>query len=337
MLDEAYERIHRYGPEWAGYLSNHAPMVVEVLDRYGCGSSSGGWLDSYVESLEDQPHAVAGADPADWRELLGDSSKLPEWLGMFAAEVRRGHWTEVLATWWPRLLPGSVASATHALIRTGHAVRALQRVETEPRVDELAQALAYWAARYQPLPGARAPRGALSPGEAIERLPRAPASPENLGTRVLDLAALSGWTEALEALRAPHQPGDVAGALDSLVDAAVTSYRFRGHGNPVMLVHAATAPAAFRAVLAVLPEDLWLPSYDTAWCLVAAVTSLYAPAEPDRHEVPSPPTAEEAIERALRNGDEHAIKFADAALGSHARGNETALAAAGRADLLLAR
>ena len=33
VLDEAYERLFAYGPEFEGYLSNHGPMVVEVLER----------------------------------------------------------------------------------------------------------------------------------------------------------------------------------------------------------------------------------------------------------------------------------------------------------------
>lgn len=34
--DEALERLHRTGPEFDGYLSNHGPMVVEALSRRGC-------------------------------------------------------------------------------------------------------------------------------------------------------------------------------------------------------------------------------------------------------------------------------------------------------------
>ena len=31
-LDEAYERLHRTGPEFEGWLSNHGPMAVESMN-----------------------------------------------------------------------------------------------------------------------------------------------------------------------------------------------------------------------------------------------------------------------------------------------------------------
>ena len=71
--------------------------------------------------------------------------------------MKAAPWRDVLQRWWPRLLPGAVASATHCLIRTWHAVRALREAVTAPRVDELAQALGYWAARWHPLPAVFAP------------------------------------------------------------------------------------------------------------------------------------------------------------------------------------
>ncbi len=34
-LYEAWERLHRTGPEFQGWLSTHGPMAVESLDRHG--------------------------------------------------------------------------------------------------------------------------------------------------------------------------------------------------------------------------------------------------------------------------------------------------------------
>ena len=64
-------------------------------------------------------------------------------------------WQDVLALWWPRLLPGAVASANHGLIRSGHVVRALREGVTPQRLDELGAALGYWAARWQSHPCGR--------------------------------------------------------------------------------------------------------------------------------------------------------------------------------------
>ncbi|MGH9292312.1 MAG: questin oxidase family protein, partial [Acidimicrobiales bacterium] len=59
------------------------------------------------------------------------------------------------------------AAATHGVIRVGHAVRALlEDGEDGLHLDELAHGLAYWAARFQPVPGPAAgeTRGAGEPG-----------------------------------------------------------------------------------------------------------------------------------------------------------------------------
>ena len=81
--------------------------------------------------------------------------------------------SSVLAAWWPRLLPGAAAGATHGLIRTAHAVRNLESADPDPLlVDELGAGLAYWAARYQPLPGNPSLNGRLTLAEAMARLPR---------------------------------------------------------------------------------------------------------------------------------------------------------------------
>jgi hypothetical protein len=334
-LDEAYERLHHYGPEFAGYLSNHGPMVAEVLDRYEFGSATQVWLDGYVRRLEDAPPIHAHVAIGEWQQRLGELSQLPDWLGIFAGQLQEQPWRDVLATWWPRLLPGSVAAATHPLIRAGHAVRALEREETAPRLDELGQALAYWAAVWQPLPGATSPHGDLAAGTALERLPHLPDSGEPMGSRVAGLVAVPGWQEALQAAHAPEQTSEVPAAIDSLVDAAVASYRWNVRGQPTMLVHAATAPAAVGAVLPSLPEDLWPASYDTAWCLTAAVTALFAPLAADRSPVDAVRTPEEAVTRAVGNGDAHVIKFTDVAAQAHERGCEPALEAARLAESLI--
>jgi hypothetical protein len=87
----------------------------------------------------------------------------------------------VLETWWLRLLPG-VAAATHGVIRVGHAVRALTEDGEDPdHLTELAHGLAYWAARWQPVPGTVATgpppvtaRTAAGAGPAAEAGPRPP-------------------------------------------------------------------------------------------------------------------------------------------------------------------
>ena len=95
--DDALERFHRTGPEFDGYLSNHGPMVVEVLARRGQEPLIDRWTDRYLRRLDDLPRGGRPIDPKRWQDALGEA-------------------------------------------------------ESAPRIDELAHALGYWAARWQPTP-----------------------------------------------------------------------------------------------------------------------------------------------------------------------------------------
>lgn len=335
VLDEAYERLHRTGPEFSGWLSNHGPMAADALARLGAGDQVHCWVNGYARHLEDPPEARWPIDEADWREPLGDASRLGDWVALFARLVHAEPWQHVLIRWWPRLLPGAVAAATHGLIRTGHAVRALRDEVTEPRIVELAHALGYWAARWEPLPGSGVPDGHLPVGPALDGVPALGAS-GGIRTRLAAVQASQQWPPALNAL-APVEAADaVPRALDALTDAAVSRYRRWAHGNPVMLVHAATAPRAAALVVPVLPRDLWLPTYSTAWTVSAAITAAYRPANDHQADAtPYPDDPEPVTAAAVANHDEHVIKFTEVAVESHRRGNHDALPAAARAAALV--
>jgi hypothetical protein len=147
--DDALERFHRTGPEYDGFLSNHGPMVVEVLQRWGHDDGIQRWTDRYLTRLDEPPRSTWPIDPVTWREALGEPRRTADWIAFFQRQVADQPWRSVLVTWWPRLLPGIAAGATHGVIRLGHAATALNALETAPRLDELAHALGYWAARWQ--------------------------------------------------------------------------------------------------------------------------------------------------------------------------------------------
>lgn len=322
VLDEAYERLHQTGPEFEGWLSNHGPMATEALIRMGHASDVHSWLDGYIGRLEELPRSIAPIDPDEWRQLLGESQRAGDWLAFFASETRRLPWRQLLATWWPRLLPGIAASATHGVIRTGHAIRALLETETAPRVTELGQALGYWAARWQPVPSARPPAGDLHPAAALAAVPRIDDQDGGIRSRLPRLAATPGWDAAQTALRPPDTVDDIPVVLSAVADAAVTRYGSYAHANPVMLVHSATAPSAVLLALPALPRDQWQASLNAAWAASAAITSVYAPPAPapDDQLPATPATPEDAAEIAARNGDAHVIKFTEAALRAYSRG-----------------
>ncbi|MZD08633.1 DUF4243 domain-containing protein [Streptomyces sp. SID5785] len=326
-LDEALQRLHTTGPEFDGWLSNHGPMAVESLVRGGQAPRVHRWLDAYAERLDAMP---APGDPVradDWHSALGDPKRLADWIVYFERAVAERPWRDVLAEWWPRLLPGIAAGATHPVIRVGHAVRTLLTGEpTAPRLAELAHGLGYWAARHQPLPPVAALPSAPDAAGALDAVPRIADQSGGIRDRFARLTAFPAWTAE------PVGPDAARERLGELVAAAVRRYGTHAQGSPVMLVHAATAPNAVLRTLPALPRPLWSASLDAAWAASAAVTSVYAPATAAPVPSAGGATAEEVLERAAAHGNDHAIKFADTALDV---GGDQALGAALRALTLI--
>ncbi|KUM68520.1 questin oxidase family protein [Streptomyces curacoi] len=322
QLEEALERLHASGPERGGWLSNHAPMVVEALAAHGHAGAVHRWVDLYRSKLEDFPDRVAPVTDDNWAAALGDPRRIADWTDHFSRSLAERPWRSVLAEWWPRLLPGMYGGATHTVIRAGHAVRALEAQENAPRLTELAHALGYWAARHQPVAGVGTLPGAPTAGESLDAVPAIEAGHVGFRNRLSAVRTLPAWADDVT------DPDTARERLTELVRATTHRYATHGHGEPTMLVHAATAPNAVLRTLDSLPRELWAPSLHAAWTASAAVTAMYTPAEPVACAPPARLTPEEVLERALAHGDEHVIKLADTALDV---GDEPALAAALRA------
>jgi len=328
MLDEVYERLQDSGPERDGFLSNHAPMAAEVLVCHGHLNVVHRWLDDYADRLGERPRGITPFAVAQWRDPLGDATRTGDWLNYFDREMAGDPWRVVLARWWPRLLPGIAAGATHGVIRVGHAVRALLQQESPARITELGHGLAYWAARWQPLapPGA-GPYRRTDPRTALDAVPRVPDQRFGIRARLAQLADLPDWPAAAGAV--PGDSGaDAAARLAAIVDAAVLQHSTHGHGSPVMLVHAATAPNAVLRTLPALPDTQWEPSIAAAWAATAAVTAGYAPSRglPAQHGNGAA-SVHDLMDRAVDTGDAHAIKFADTALDTYERQRDESLIA----------
>jgi hypothetical protein len=338
-LGEAYDRLHQTGPEYGGWLSNHGPMAVEALVRRGHGEYVDHWLDRYSRRLDERPRPAARITEQSWPDALGDLRRLGDWPVWFAEQLREQPWTQVLATWWPRLLPGLAGGATHGVIRLGHVTRALRADGISAAgLGELAEALGYWAACWREVPRLTAPAGRLTPAVALERVATVPDQHGGFSARLGQLAASGQWPQSQAAASAPATPEDSEAYLRDVVTAAVRRYATRGHGNPIMLVHGATAPNAVLRTLPSLPRDQWVASAAAGWSATASIYAAYAP-----HAAITPPpaasaSAAEAFARAAQHGDEHVIKFADTALDVFQwTGDQLALIAATRATDLIDR
>jgi len=246
ILAEAYQRLHHAGPEWDdNSLTNHGPMTVEVMVRRGHAADVHPWVDAYVKRLDDLPAASDRITEDTWREALGKADRIADWTAYLTEATREAHWRDLLATWWPRLLPAIAAGTTHGVIRVSHAVRALVDGEENAETStELAHGLAFWAARARYVPGVVPPGGRLDARAALHALPRVPEQRGNVANRFRQLAEMADWPASLTALHAPTDPDDTRRVLTELVDAAAVHYLGHGHPSPVLLVHTATAPNA---------------------------------------------------------------------------------------------
>jgi hypothetical protein len=153
VLDKALDRVSALDFEIPNPFVNHAPMACEALAALNLESEIGDWVKRYETSM--RRVAVRPATPSwrrdfDWRDLLGNYWLLPQWMGYFDQAIDNEGWRPVVELWVPRLMPGLVSALFHGVIRTSHAVRAIEVADTESRRAELARALGNWAVWFAP-------------------------------------------------------------------------------------------------------------------------------------------------------------------------------------------
>ncbi|MER5780742.1 hypothetical protein ABT104_03295 [Streptomyces mobaraensis] len=332
-VNDALERLDDLGYERGKGvdLANHGPMGAEALALLGHEDEVAHWVGRYRRVMEHhEPPSERfplSADESSWRPALGDFGRAGDWEALFARELAEAHWRDVLARWWPRLLPGLFAGLTHGLIRTAHAVRGLSAAGDRPtpyQHRELARGLAYWAARYSELPGTPRLAGRYTVPAAVAALPRTaedrPFDAAVVGGRFAALGGLPAYGDALEWL-APEEAVHLLGEMTcQFADV------YLGHPEvfPVPLVHGVTAPAAVRLVLPHLPHELHGPTAARLWqvqsaFLLALTTDRRGEGTAAwREEVPELPPTGELAARAAEHGDEHVIKFTEACLREYA-------------------
>lgn len=272
------------------------------------------WVERYRKQLEPEPTPQQRITSSGWRDALGDRARTGDWGQWFSNHMSESPWQEVVAKWVPRLAPGMAAAGLHGVIRTGHAVCALAVRDSEPRRDELAQALAYWAAEYMALAGRFTDPGDLAPGKAlleVEALPDNQRKSRGLiATQLGELAGFEAFAKVINLV----DPS--AGSPDFMSDLVST---FAGTfsnttANSFDFLHAVTGSAAVVELLPYVPGPKQDAVRAYAWQSTAAIYARYSRPglSATLRAKPKVDDFDRLAALAVDRGDAHTIKLAAA-------------------------
>lgn len=317
-MDEVLDLLKGTGPEYTGLLANHAPMAAEALVVLGRGEAVLPWVEEYRLRLLPHPESHRPISTGAWREAIGEIDRVGDWIAFFDLELNASPWTEILDRWTARLAPGLIGAAGHGLIRTAHAVRSLATEETPLRLHELAEGLAYWAARYQLLPGTvTALDGAPRPSIALRDVPTLPPDEhQRMGLISDDLQRLDDFRPFAESVFRVDISGRWSGLLSELTESCAHMY-LAGSCDATRvfpLLHTVTATSGVRLIAPHLSLESRTTLLRHGFHAAAALYSAFGRPFEVRDSDPSPLAVHELIDRAVSNGDEHAIKFTEACL-----------------------
>jgi hypothetical protein len=280
------------GPEHGPALSSHLPMALLALHALGADATRlQAFFDPYSRRFATEPATMADDGRAEMA-LFGRIGAFTTLRRRFTAELAARGRDALLRRLLPALMPGVAGAAFHGLIRTAYAVQA-------GHDRELVAALAYWAARWLPLPPEQdsSPISAEAWLQSLQQAPPGPVLPDRLiadrAARLVHSPAFQPWAGPVPA--APDWPLRLARM-------AVQRYLSSGHFT---VLHLVTATHALRVLQPWLDDAAW-PHFVRAY----AAVWLTARTEPATAPRADPGRAWPAIvEQALRSDDEHVIKL----------------------------
>jgi hypothetical protein len=329
-LDEALRQVHA-GEQRMG-LSTHAPMVAEALCSLGEPAAAVKWIEHYRGPFGDVLPARERIDPEHWRAALGprkgaatweeEVPRFADWRDFLLEELAEASWCDVLDRWVARLAPGISAAATHGVIRTAHAARALGARVTDERKAELARGLAYWAAAYEELPTRAHSSRAKDFESALAQVPtfwkangRGPGG-RNIVEGLRRVAEVDGFADARDLVGAPD---DVGAELSKLTAFFARVYLRHGtRHDSIAFVHSITGPTALRRIAPFVKPETAHAAFPYAWQAAAAIYCAYGRPEDEPRPIEPKLAPAELTARAVENGDDHAIKLTEVLLAEHA-------------------
>jgi hypothetical protein len=287
------------------------------------------WLDENLGSNRPDTDSKGRVEAERWRELLGRHELFPDWRELFLGELRGEDWRTVVRRWVPRFAPGLAGAATHGVIRTGHAARALEARDSAIRRAELATGLAYWAVNYEELPwdGSLAPEKSVA--DALARVqPRRPALEPPQGNIVTGLRALAG-TPSFRPVAGLVDTRDPARTLGEMSSAFARLYLCNPERR-IAFTHSITAPSALRLLAPHLDEETVVKATRLAWQAAAGIYVVYGDPRATAPAERAPLPRERLVASCIENGGAHSVKLTEACLREEALSHDPVLLAAAR-------
>ena len=324
-LDDAYERFLLVDFEYGEGFANHGPMAAEALESIGHPALIPAFVDSYAPRILTAP---TGRSPSqdELAAALGQPGRAADWAAHFDAQLASGDWREVALPAIRTLLPGLAAAAGHGLLRTVHALRALERADNPIRRRELARGLAYWSANFRRLPGEpgcsahAGGSGGDAPSDpevllhALVPIADCGRSAETFVESMGRLDASAAFRAAIEAFPLPTGAA-VDGLLSRLVRVAAGLYVAHPDAR-IAYVHAVTIPSAVHWLAPHLGPTDASRAAGFALQTVAAFHALFGATSTREHvddEVARVAGSWDEIRyRAACSLEEHAVKLAEA-------------------------
>lgn len=284
-----------YQVTYGNRLGSHLPMALIALDKLNADEEKlEAFYQNYITRL--QPLETVHYDtPLNLRETLGDLEQYPYQLIFFQQEIKQKGVDRVLHEYLPVLLPGVCGSAFHPLIRLAYALEV-----SDP--EEVAAALAYWAAEYEPL----GPLGESVDKEPIEILQEvAPIgknhsfSPGIIVDKMREIVALESFQQ--QAI----QPKNLS--FETLAKIAIDAF---SASNSFTLLHGVTSLHALRVILPKIEnQEAVLPYFWQAFVVAYLSTGSVNIDHPKTDGVTVEESWEEILKKATQSTEEHTIKM----------------------------
>ncbi len=293
QLQSLLEQSRDYAPTFRGGLANHLPMVLIALARLGAKDEQ---LQAFFDHYRKRLAPLAAVTPErwpGWALSIGQSEAFPRFLAHFKVALAEEGRDEVLHAALPKLMPGVCASAFHALIRLAYGIR-------QDDDDEVAHALAYWAADWQDLGPIQTPSDCSMEELLVERA--APFARHRFGGGIIvdRMREISRHPEFILGLQQPAQ-------IDwpSIIQLARRAYR--DNGNFTVLHGLTSAHAMWIIKPWIEQEEQALRYYWLAYLVAFISTRLPVPG-PETKARPDIDPAE-ATAWAVTRQDDHDIKL----------------------------